>query len=370
MGRRPDRRMNPDNSPEHRLAEASLLAVSIAHTDKAHRKARKSVSGVGPSPTAPVSHRSASISSFMMDGRKSTSLRIGAEFSNAIRKSCSLAHTPRKCGPARTDPGARPARRRPALRRPWTSSLCRSGLSPSRSVAGAEIGCEKLLDYALVRHAEIDRERRGKSVLFPGASRRGDWCTRRTRAAGRGCVSRPADCISATRRSRAPARLTGGRLRRDDLIRVAHRDHRRDVESGQTRRLEPHVGQHRDPRSLMTTSGAAGSWPVIASILANARRPLSGVERTFLLAGAVTVERRAAVAAQDRCVEIDGFARLPIADADCPGWRPPFRRGAGPAQRENPRERRCSGPAHAQHEQDDWPGLGLGAGGSLYIGGR
>ena len=112
--------------------------------------------------------------------------------------------------------------------------------------------------------------------------------------------------------------------------------------------------------SLMTTSGAAGS--VVRNAL------ISAMQAAFSSASNAPSSCRrsdgsnagAAVAAQDCFVEKDGCARLPIAKriarvgAHHPG------RERTTAQRENPRERRRSGPGHAHHEQSDRAGRSPG----------
>ena len=80
--------------------------------------------------------------------------------------------------------------------------------------------------------------------------------------------------------------------RPDDLIRVAHRNHGRDVESGQTRRLEPHARQHRHLRFLDDHERRGRQRGEIRLDLGDVGSVLFDVERAFLLQAQRQVDTR------------------------------------------------------------------------------
>ena len=128
---------------------------------------------------------------------------------------------------------------------PWKSSLSRRTPSPGRGVAAGKdpsrnssIASSSRVLRSIASAAEIraiSRRQSPKKLVYSTKTRR-----------------RPRVCLSASRVYFSHKALESSgdvsierRERPADLLRVAHRNHGHDVESGQTRRLEPHAGQRR-----------------------------------------------------------------------------------------------------------------------------
>ena len=108
---------------------------------------------------------------------------------------------------------------------------------------------------------------------------------------------RPRVCLSASRVYFSHKALESSgdgsierRKRRDDLLRVAHRNHGHDVESGQTRCLEPQAGQRRYVQVLDDHERRGRQGGEKRLDLSDAGGLLVGVERTFLLQAQCRVE--------------------------------------------------------------------------------
>ena len=107
-----------------------------------------------------------------------------------------------------------------------------------------------ILDCALIPGGEIQRERRGNPPYFPASVVEQVAYSTDSRGWPRACLSASRVHFSHTAFESSGEARRSARKRRDGLLRVAHHNHVVDVESGQTRRLEPHAVQQRRLRLL------------------------------------------------------------------------------------------------------------------------